>query len=399
MDNVTATMFCKQGCVYCDRADELLAQKGIWCNKHELPDVKALQKILRDRVITVPRPLTFPQIFMDGKYVGGYEKLRDLLDEPLLQPNPMRFTPFPIQHHDMWEIYTTSLESFWLPTEIDLSKDRACWATLTPDERFFISRVLAFFASADGIVMENLDNNFAAEVQVPEARQVYAIQQAVEAVHSHTYGLLLDTYIQDQADKQNLFEAIRTIKSVKDKAEWAMQYMDQSKSFAVRLLAFACVEGLLFSGSFCAIYYLKKRGLMDGLCQTNEFIARDEALHTKFAVMLFNKLKHKPSQELVHRLVEDAVHHEQNFITESLSCDLIGMNKNLMGRYIEYVADRLLKQLGYEPLFNSENPFDWMEAISLDGKSNFFEKRNTAYGRIPLQDASQGDAFSRDDDF
>lgn len=400
MDTATAMMFCKQGCVYCDRATELLNEKGIWCYKREVKDVEELRSLLiSERVTTIPEPLSFPQVFVGGKYIGGYEKLRDHLDEPLLQPNPMRFTPFPVQHHDIWEVYTTSLESFWLPTEIDLSKDRACWETLTDDERFFISRILAFFASADGIVMENLDVNFAAEVQVPEARQVYAIQQAIEAVHSHTYGLLLNTYIQDQDTKQELFKAIQTIKSVRDKAEWAMRYMDRSKSFAVRLLAFACVEGLLFSGSFCAIYYLKKRGLMDGLCSSNEYIARDEAMHTRFAVMLFNKLKHRPSQQLVHELVADAVRHEQSFITESLPCDLIGMNSRLMSRYIEYVADRLLKQLEYETLFNVENPFDWMEAISLDGKSNFFERRNTAYGRVQLQEATNGDVFARDDDF
>ena len=393
-----ATIYSKAGCRYCDMAKELLADNDIDTNDVQLQDVKTLRHMLNLRVETLPAVLTFPQIFMGRKYVGGYEKLRDLLDEPLLQPNPMRFTPFPVQHHDIWHIYNQSLASFWVPQEVDFSKDRASWASLTDGERFFISRILAFFASSDGIVMENLDVNFAGEVQVPEARQVYAIQQAIEAVHANTYGLMLETIIEDDAERQQLFEAIRTIPSVQQKAEWALQYMDRSKSFAIRLLAFACVEGLLFSGSFCAIYYIKRRGLMPGLCVSNEFISRDEALHTTFAVLLFSKLKHKPDVATVHGLVGDAVRHEQRFITESLPCDLIGMNPRLMSQYIQYVADRLLQQLQYPRLYNVENPFDWMEAISLDDKGNFFERRTTQYQRSAVMTRKEDNAFAADDE-
>lgn len=391
-------MYCKQGCTFCDKAETLLKEKGLWYRKHLLTDIASLREALSVRTDRLPDPLTFPQIFVDGKYIGGYENLRDLLVEPILQPNPLRFTPYPVQHHDIWQIYKLSIASFWVPQEVDLSKDRACWEKLTDDERFFISRILAFFASSDGIVMENLDTNFAAEVQIPEARQVYAIQQAIEAIHSDVYGLLLETYIQDPRQKQELFEAVQTIDSVRQKAEWAMRYMDRSKSFAIRLLAFACVEGLLFSGSFCAIYYLKKRGLMPGLCLSNEFISRDEALHTKFAIMLFNKLKYRPSTDVVHDLVSDAVRHEQRFITESLPCDMIGMNSRLMSQYIEYVADRLLRQLQYDTIYNVENPFDWMEAISLDGKTNFFEQRNSNYAKAGVMGKEGEEDFEMDDD-
>lgn len=399
MDSEEATVYTKQGCKFCEKAKALLKTHDIDYMCTELPNIHALRAALEGRVETLPSPLTFPQIFLGRRYIGGFHKLRDFLDEPLLRPNPLRYTPFPVQYHDIWNIYNQSLASFWVPQEVDFSKDRASWESLTDGERFFISRVLAFFASSDGIVMENLDNNFANEVQIPEARQVYAIQQAIEAVHSHTYGLMLETLIDDPTQRTELFEAIRTIPSVRAKAEWAIKYMDTSKSFAVRLLAFACVEGLLFSGSFCAIYYIKRRGLMPGLCVSNEFIARDEALHTTFAIMLFNKLKHIPDTPTVHEIVGDAVKHEKVFITESLPCRLIGMNSNLMSQYIEFVADRLLKQLHYPPLYNATNPFDWMEAISLDDKKNFFEGRVVSYQRAGVMTLKENDVFDLEADF
>ena len=396
-----AQVWCKPGCRFCVAAEELLREKGYGVQHRVFGNVDELREALRERHLDEDAA-TFPQIFVDGAHVGGFEKLRDRVDEPILSPNALRFTPFPVRHFDVWEMYKKSLASFWLPQEIDLSKDRASWKKLTSDERFFISRVLAFFASSDGLVMENIDVNFANEVQLPEARQVYAMQQAIEAIHSHVYGLLLDTYVEDEAEKDNLFRAIQTVPSVRAKAEWAMKFMNTREPFAIRLLAFACVEGLLFSGSFCAIYYLKKRGVMPGLCLSNDFISRDEGLHTEFAIMLFNKLQHRPSTERVHAIVGEAVKHERTFITESLPCDMIGMNSRLMAQYIAFVADRLLAQLGYPAIYNATNPFDWMEAICLDSKVNFFESRSSNYARPNVMGSakSHDDVWSTaDDDF
>ena len=393
---MSAVVYSKTDCVYCDRAKALLRENDVTFREVHLRSVHELDGILKGKGVHRGN-LTFPQIFLDDEYVGGFDKLQDALDEPILKRNELRFTPFPVRHFEIWELYKKSLACFWLPQEVDLSKDRASWNTLSDGERYFISHVLAFFASSDGIVMENLDSNFTEEIQIPEARQVYAIQQAMEAIHSHVYGLLLDTYIQDEAEKAHLFSAIQTIPSVKAKANWAMKYMNrQEQRFSTRLLAFACVEGLLFSGSFCAVYFLKKRGVMPGLCLSNDFIARDEGLHTETAVAIFHKLRHKPSTTLVHKLVAEAVEHEKCFITEALPCDLIGMNRRLMAQYISYVADRLLMQLGYPTIYDVDNPFDFMENIALESKVSFFEVRNHNYSRANVMQDRAGDDWTTD---
>lgn len=297
--------------------------------------------------------------------------------DPVLAPSTDRFTTFPIKYPDLWSLYKKSVASFWTAEEIDLGADITDWNKLTDNERHFIKMVLAFFAASDGIVMENINLNFGAEVQIPEARSFYAYQGFNEAVHGETYSLMIDKFAGDEKDK--LLRAIETVPTVKEKAEWAMKWIDPMAAFAQRLVAFMCVEGIFFSGSFCAIFWLKKRGLMPGLCFSNELISRDEGQHLEFAVALYHHLQSKTDQ--VYKIIRGAVAIEKKFITEAIPCKLIGMDSEKMSQYIEYVADRLLKQLGYAPLWNSENPFDWMENISLEGKTNFFEKRVGDYSK------------------
>merc|ERR1712207_35949 len=298
--------------------------------------------------------------------------------DPLLMENPRRWVMFPIQYPQIWEMYKKHEASFWTAEEIDLSQDNKDWDALTENEQFFIKHVLAFFAASDGIVLENLSGQFSVEVQVPEARAFYGFQIAMENIHSETYSLLIEQYIRDPVEKDRVFDAIHTMPPVSEKAKWAVQWMNRENSFAERVVAFACVEGILFSGSFCAIYWLKKRGLMPGLTFSNELISRDEGLHADFACMLYGMLQ--------NRLPEDVV---RRFICEALSCDLIGMNNELMTRYIEFVADRLLSALGHPKLFNVTNPFDWMELISLQGKTNFFEKRVGDYQKAGVMSSVQ----------
>jgi len=301
--------------------------------------------------------------------------------EPILRENRNRFVLFPLQYHDMWEIYKKAEASFWTAEEIDLAKDRADWVKLSFNEQFFIKNVLAFFAASDGIVNENLAQRFASEVQVPEARCFYGFQIMMENIHSEVYSLLIDTYIADQAEKMHLFRAIDTIPSVGKKANWALRHAVSNAPFAERLVAFACVEGIFFSGSFCAIFWLKKRGLMPGLGFSNELISRDEALHCDFACLLYKYLEAKLSEDAVQEIVRECVDIEKEFVTQSLPVELIGMNSILMSQYIEFVSDRLLVALGYAKLYNTENPFDWMELISLVGKTNFFERRVGDYAK------------------
>ena len=294
--------------------------------------------------------------------------------EILLKENPNRYVIFPIQYLHIWKFYKNAVATFWTPEEIDLSKDSTDWEKLDTNEQHFIKNILAFFAGSDGIVMENLAQRFMSEVQIPEVRNFYAYQIFIEAIHGEVYSLLIDTYIKDTEEKHRLFRAIETIVCVKKKAEWAIKWIENDDAtFALRLIAFAAVEGIFFSGSFCAIYWLKKRGLMPGLTFSNELISRDEGMHTEFAVMLYNMIENKLSQEKVHQLLKEAVEIEKEFITESIPCNLIGMNSVLMSQYIEFVADRLLIQLGYEKIWRQVNPFDFMELISLRPKSNFFE--------------------------
>jgi ribonucleoside-diphosphate reductase beta chain len=329
-------------------------------------------------------------------------------DEPLLIENKNRFVVFPIQFPEIWTMYKKAEASFWTAEEIDLSADTNDWnLKLTNNERHFISHVLAFFAASDGIVNENLAQRFMSEVQIPEARCFYGFQIAIENIHSETYSLLIDTYIKNPAERERLFRAIETIPCVKKKAEWALRWINNSDSFAERLVAFAAVEGIFFSGSFCAIFWLKKRGLMPGLTFSNELISRDEGLHCDFACLLYSMLRHKLPEHVVKRIIGDAVAVEKEFIIDALPVALIGMNSNLMRQYIEFVADRLLVALGYSKLYHTPNPFDWMELISLQGKTNFFEKRVAEYQKSgvvtsvtsPAHSSSNENVFTLDADF
>ena len=296
--------------------------------------------------------------------------------EPLLNENPNRYVMFPIQDIDIWNSYKKQMDCFWRAEEIDFSKDMAHWEMLTDKERMFIKMILAFFAASDGIVLENLAQRFMSDVQLPEARAAYGFQIMIENVHSEVYSLLIDTYIKNEEEKHKLFTALDNYPCIKKKADWALKWInDKRSSFASRLVAFACVEGIFFSGAFCSIYWLKKRGLMPGLTFSNELIARDEGMHTEFAVLLYTKLHRKMKKARIYDIIKDAVTIEKEFICEALSCRLIGMNSKLMSQYIEFVADRLVVQLGYEKIYNTANPFDFMEMISLEGKTNFFEKR------------------------
>ena len=300
--------------------------------------------------------------------------------EPLLREDDSRFVMFPIMHNDIWKMYKKQIDCFWKVEEIDLGKDMFDWNKLNGDEQFFIKMILAFFAASDGIVIENLGKRFLDEIQISEAKAFYSFQMAMENIHSETYSLLIDTYIQNNFEKNDLFNALNKYDCIKKKGDWALKWIeDKESNFATRLVAFACVEGIFFSGAFCSIFWLKKRGLMPGLTFSNELISRDEALHTEFAVLLYSKLVYKLSEKQLHSIIREAVEIEQEFICSALPCRLLGMNSNLMKQYIEFVADRLSLQLGYSKIFNSKNPFDFMEMISLESKTNFFEKRVSEY--------------------
>ena len=321
-------------------------------------------------------------------------------EEVLLKENKDRFVLLPIKYPELWEMYKKTEASFWTAEEIDLSDDQKHWDGLNDGERHFISHVLAFFAASDGIVNENLAVNFMSEVQLPEARCFYGFQIMMENIHSETYALLIDTYIKDPVEKDRLFHAIETVPCVKKKAEWALRWIDGG-NFAERLVAFAAVEGIFFSGSFCSIFWLKKRGLMPGLTFSNELISRDEGMHCEFACLLYRMLQNKLSEEAVQGIIRDAVDIEKEFITDALPVALIGMNAKLMSQYIEFVADRWLVELGYSKIYNATNPFDFMEMISLQGKTNFFEKRVGDYQKSGVLTSTEdkASAFSLDDDF
>ncbi len=319
-------------------------------------------------------------------------------DEILLKENKDRFVILPINYPKVWEQYKRHEASFWTAEEIDLSGDMKDWENLNDGERHFISHILAFFAASDGIVNENLAVNFMSEVQLPEARCFYGFQIMMENIHSETYALLIDTYIKNAEEKYKLFHAIDTIPAVNKKAEWALRWIDNG-TFAERLVAFAAVEGIFFSGSFCSIFWLKKRGLMPGLTFSNELISRDEGLHCEFACLLYKMLKNQLSQEQVQKIITDAVVIEKEFITEALPVGLIGMNAGLMQQYIEFVADRWLSELGYATVYNTTNPFDFMEMISLQGKTNFFEKRVGDYQKAGVMGNKETQSFSLEEDF
>ena len=367
----------KDGCTYCDHAETLckelcLEYKKTMVSKDELS--KRCGKLVTN----------YPQILLNDTLIGSFFDFQDYIEdaEPMLLPTLNRFTVFPLKHENLWALYKKAQMSNWTAEEVDLSKDMDDWVALSENEQHFIKMILAFFAGSDGIVFENLEDNFGSEVQYTEARSFYAYQMHNEMVHGETYSKLIDKYIKDPVEKKNLFEAIQTIPCIERKARWAMKWFDNSKPFAERLFAFACVEGIFFSGSFCAIFWLKKRGLLPGLCFSNELISRDEGLHLDFAVELFNMLKNKPNDETIQQIIREAVEIEKSFIVDSLPCSLIGMSSEKMSEYIEYVSDRLLKQIGRDKIWNSSNPFEFMENISLDGKTNFFEKRVGDYGKM-----------------
>ena len=326
-------------------------------------------------------------------------------NEPLLVEDENRYVMFPIKDEDIWQMYKKQVDCFWRAEEIDLSKDLKSWENLDDNEKYFIKMILAFFAASDGIVLENLGIRFMSDVQLAEARAFYGFQIAMENIHSEMYSLLIDTYISDENEKNILFNAIDTIPSVSRKAHWALKWIDdEDATYATRLVAFAAVEGIFFSGSFCAIYWLKNRGLMPGLTFSNELISRDEGMHTDFACLMYEMntqttQENRLSQETIREIIEEAVDIEKEFITESLPCNLIGMNSDLMKQYIEYVADRIVQQMGYEPIWNATNPFSFMELISLRPKSNFFEIKVGEYKKAGVGKKEEENNFNIDSDF
>jgi ribonucleoside-diphosphate reductase subunit M2 len=307
-------------------------------------------------------------------------KTNKQLKEELLTEDEERFVMFPVKHDDIWQMYKKQVDCFWRAEEIDLTKDMDSWKTLTDNERYFIKMIIAFFAASDGIVLENIAERFMGEIQNSEARAFYGFQIAMENIHSETYSLLIETYIKNKDEKMKLFKALDNFPCIRKKADWALKWIhDKRSSFATRLIAFACVEGIFFSGAFCSIFWLKKRGLMPGLTFSNELISRDEALHTEFAILLYSKMTKKLKPAKIHSIIQEAVDIEKEFICDALPCRLIGMNSKMMSEYIEFVADRLCLQLGVDKIYNSANPFEFMEMISIDGKTNFFEKRVSDY--------------------
>ena len=380
----------KENCQLCKDVYDLCEEKGIYYDTR-IVDGAELYSLTTQR--------QYPQIFVDDKHIGNYFQFAEYIDdmEDILIPNKNRFTIFPIKYPNLWDKYKNAQMSNWTAEEIDLGDDIKDLENASEGEIHFIENILAFFAGSDGIVFENINNNFSEEIQIAEARSFYAYQAHNEMVHGETYSKLIDKYVKDTSRKQELFEAINKIESIGKKANWAIKYFNRNNySFAERIVAFSCVEGIHFSGSFCAIFWLKKRGLFPGLCFSNELISRDEGLHLEFAVDIFKLLKNKPNQEIIHEIIKSAVDIEKNFIIDSLPCKLIGMNSELMSTYIEYVADRLCIQLGYHVIFNSKNPFDFMENISLEGKTNFFEKRVGEYSKVNSDDKI---SFDTEEDF
>ena len=374
-------VYTKKSCSQCTILKSLFKRIG---KQFEAVEVQNMQQVidenedLEDEIFDIK---SFPLVVENYK-AFGFEKAYEMYNEPLLDPSMDRFTLYPVKYPELFNMYKKSRASFWQPEEIDFKDDN--WDALSDNEKHFLSHILSFFAGADGVVMENLAENFSGEVQIPEARAFYAIQIGIEAIHNETYGLLLDKYIKDAKQKQQLQQGIETIPCVKKKAMWAMKWFgsrDNPAPFAHRLAAFACVEGIFFSGSFCAIFWLKKRNLLPGLTFSNELISRDEGLHTQFAVMLYHLMKNKMSDDEASAMILEAVSTEIEFITSSIPCNMIGMNSELMKQYIHYVADRLLIDLGHRPIWNEQCPFDFMENISLQGKTNFFEKRVGEYAK------------------
>ena len=377
-------------CTFCEEALHLLAVKG------HVPEVQ----VTSDLAAAAKGAKTYPQVFYDDELVGGFDKLRDRLDEPLLSPSLARFSPVPVKHHDIWDMYKRAQSVNWVSEEIDFAQDQQEWKELGKEEQCFLKFVLSFFHSADGIVSENLMVNFLSEVQYAEARCFYAQQGYMESVHSETYGNLLASYVQDDDDFRALVTGITSLPCVKRKADWSMKWMDTSRPFAHRLLAFVCVEGIMFSGSFCAIFWMKFRGKLPSLTFSNDLIARDEGLHQQFGELLYRRhLRHKPPASMAHQIVAEAVEAELLFVEDAVG-ELrdAHIDTHRMQEYIRYVADRILRTIGYQPLYNARQPFPWMESISLRGCSNFFEKRNEAYvdSRVGGHDKPEFDTETAD---
>lgn len=368
--------------------------------KKNLSDINIILKDLRKETVELKQELNqIKQIIKNNEKIPIENKEKSLSNEPLLSEEEKRYVIFPIKYSNIWEMYKKAEANFWTTEELDLSKDLKDFYNLSDDEKYFIENVLAFFAASDGIVNENLVERFTQEVQPLEAKFFYGFQVMMENIHSETYSLLIDTYVKDIKKKKSLLNAIDTIPSIKKKADWCMKWInDKNSTFGTRVIAFAAVEGIFFSGSFCSIFWLKKRGLMPGLCHSNELISRDEGMHTEFAVLMYSMLNNKPSKDIVIEIIKEAVTLEKEFITESLPCDLIGMNKELMKQYIEFVSDRLLLMLGINKIYNSTNPFPWMELISIQGKTNFFEKRVGEYANV-ANTAPEENVFELNEDF
>lgn len=410
------------GCPWCDKAVAVLAEKSLPHTVVPCDSWAGVADYLSKRGLSMPRTKTFPQIVFDTTLLGGYDKLCDAIDEPILNANPLRFTLFPLEYPDLFDFYKKSVASFWTPDEVSLAQDVTDWKqTMSADERHFIKHILAFFAGSDGIVMENLAANFAKEVQIPEARQFYASQMLMEAIHSHQYALLIDA-LADPKEALTLFRAIKTVPAVRAKAAWAQKWMHPARRFAERLVAFVCVEGILFSGryelvaesgvvtflshffffpscSFCSIFWLKRRGVMPGLTLSNEFISRDEGLHYSFGCALYKKLRHRLTEDTIASIVREAVDTELAFVTDAIPCRLVGMNADLMQQYIKFVADRAMVDLGYSKLYGEPNPFPWMELISLQGKTNFFEQMPSQYQRAGVLGPAAEHTFGLDGEF
>ena len=392
------TVYAKDGCHWCDAAQSLLQAK-------EVPFT--VKRVSREKLneVTGTNANSYPQVLDEkGALVGGFHKLQDRLDEPMLNPTLSRFSPIPVKHFDIWRMYKEAQAVNWVAEEIDYSLDVGQWAELNIDEQHFLKHVLAFFNGADGIVQENLMMNFVLEVQYPEARQFYIHQAYVESVHAETYGTLLSTYVTDESERDELVNAILTTPSVRAKALWAMKWMDAKRSFAERLVAFICVEGIMFSASFCAIFWMKQRGLLQAMTLSNDFIARDEGMHQQFGVLLYNShLKHPLEEQNVHAIVKEAVDGEIQFVRDAIPDTLKDphIDAGRMIEYVKYIADRILLTLNYQVLYRAKQPFAWMEGISLRGFNNFFEKRNEMYrdARVGVQQSDQPVFNMEDIDF
>ena len=388
------------GCEYCDRAKDLLDARGLAYETRSFDTISELKDAIQHVAPTAIN--TFPVIFRDGVHVGGFVNLRDMLDEPVLSHDNERLAAFPIEHPVIYELYKRHVASFWTSDEISLTDDITGFDSLTSDERRFVLHVLAFFSQADGIVLKNIDMNFSNDVTLFESKMFYAIQSFMESEHAITYSQLIDSLVTDSTERMQLLDAIEHIPAVRDKAEWASRWLDRSRSFAERLVAFACVEGILFSGSFCAIFWLKTRVSIPGLSLSNQFIARDEKMHVDHAIALFHQLKHKPGRGVVTSIVTEAVENEIKFITDAIPNGLVGMNSELMTTYIKFVADQLMTDLGFAPIYDCRCPFSFMQTLGLEGKTNFFESRASEYARAGVAHvATEPDASgtSDEDDF